>query len=102
MTDVPEISALAINVSIPEHLQWTDERRGEVFRLLTITVRMLPDGTLAAKAYGRPVAGGRGGYVSFRVPDRPEFTHLIESAATRAGALWSAHGGLGRAVTEGT
>lgn len=95
MTDQPEISALAINVAIPEHLQWTDERRGETFRLLTITVRMLPDRTLAAKAYGRPVQGGRGGYVSFRVPDRPEFTELIESAATRAGSLWAAHRGLG-------
>ncbi|MDL9977889.1 hypothetical protein [Microbacterium candidum] len=95
MTNVPEISALAINVAIPEDLQWTDERRGETFRLLTITVRMLPDGTLAAKAYGRPVAGGRGGYVSFNVPARPEFTALIESAATRAGELWSAHRGLG-------
>lgn len=95
MTDTPEISALAINVAIPEHLQWTDERRGETFRLLTITVRMLPDGTLAAKAYGRPVAGGRGGYVSFNVPARPEFADLIESAASRAGELWSAHRGLG-------
>jgi hypothetical protein len=95
MTDAPEISALAINVVIPEHLQWTDERRGEEFRLLTITVRMLPDGTLAAKAYGRPVQGGRGGYVSFRVPDRPEYAELIESAATRAGAVWAAHRGLG-------
>jgi hypothetical protein len=95
MTDAPEISALAINVVIPEHLQWMDERRGEEFRLLTITVRMLPDGTLAAKAYGRPVQGGRGGYVSFRVPDRPEYAELIESAATRAGAVWAAHRGLG-------
>jgi hypothetical protein len=102
MTDAPDITALAINVSIPEHLQWTDERRGEAFRLLTITVRMLPDGTLAAKAYGRPVTGGRGGYVSFRVPERPEFRELIESAATRAGALWSAHGELGHAAAEGT
>ena len=97
MTDAPEISALAINVVIPEHLQWMDERRGEEFRLLTITVRMLPDGTLAAKAYGRPVQGGRGGYVSFRVPDRPEYDELIECAATRAAAVWAAHRGLGRA-----
>jgi hypothetical protein len=102
MTDAPDITALAINVAIPEHLQWTDERRGEAFRLLTITVRMLPDGTLAAKAYGRPVAGGRGGYVSFRVPERPEFRELIESAATRAGALWSAHGELGHAAAADT
>jgi hypothetical protein len=95
MTDAPEISALAINVAIPEDLQWTDERRGEAYRLLTITVRMLPDGTLAAKAYGRPVAGGRGGYVSFAVPDKSEYRALIEAAATRAGVLWGGHRGLG-------
>jgi len=95
MTDAPEISALAINVAIPDHLQWTDERRGETYRLLTLNVRMLPDGTLAAKAYGRPVEGGRPGYVSFRVPEGPEFTALIEAAATRAGVLWSGHRGLG-------
>jgi hypothetical protein len=95
MTDLPEISALAINVAIPESLQWTDERRGEAYRLLTITVRMLPDGSLAAKAYGRPVAGGRGGYVSFSVPDRAEYRELIERAATAAATRWAAHTGLG-------
>jgi hypothetical protein len=95
MTDIPEISALAINVVIPESLQWTAERRGDEYRLLTITVRMLPDGSLAAKAYGRPVAGGRGGYVSFAVPDGAEYRELIEQAATAAGARWAAHRGLG-------
>ncbi|WP_240917786.1 hypothetical protein [Phycicoccus sp. HDW14] len=55
-----EVSAMAINVTVPEHLQWTDERRGEEFLLTTLNVRMLPDGALAAKAYGRPTAGGRG------------------------------------------
>ena len=39
--------------------------------LSTLNVRMLPDGHLAVKAYGRPVAGGRGAYVSFPVPDDP-------------------------------
>ena len=91
----PDVSALAINVTIPEELRWTDTRRDQEFTLQTITVRMLPDGHLAVKAYGRPTAGGRGGYVSFPVPDRPELAALVESAATRAGELWSAHRGLG-------
>ncbi len=90
-----EVSALAINVPIPEALRWTDTRRGEEFRLTTLNVRLLPDGHLAAKAYGRPVAGGRGTYVSFPVPDREELTTLVSAAAARAGELWSAHRGLG-------
>lgn len=89
-----EVTALAINVTIPEPLRWNDSRRGEEFRLMTLNVRMLPDGHLAAKAYGRPVAGGRGTYVSFAVPDRPELHALVAQAATRAGALWTAHRGL--------
>jgi hypothetical protein len=94
--DVPlEVSALAINVTIPEGLRWTDTRRGEEFTLTTLNVRLLPDGRLAAKAYGRPTAGGRGTYVSFPVPDRPELTALVDRAASRAGALWAAHRGLG-------
>ncbi|MFW5469610.1 hypothetical protein ACOCJ4_06135 [Knoellia sp. CPCC 206435] len=90
-----DVSALAINVSIPTSLQWHDTRRGEEFVLTSLNVRLLPDGHLAAKAYGRPVAGGRGGYTSFRVPDRPELTALVDAAATRASELWSAHRGLG-------
>ncbi|NBE79578.1 hypothetical protein GVV04_00915 [Micromonospora sp. NEAU-HG-1] len=90
-----DVSALAINVTIPEALRWTDTRRGEEFRLSTLNVRLLPDGRLAAKAYGRPTAGGRGAYVSFPVPDRPELIALADEAARRAGALWAAHRGLG-------
>ena len=90
-----EVTALAINVAVPEPLQWTDSRRGEEFVLTTLNVRMLPDGTLAAKAYGRPVAGGRGGYTSFRVPDRPEVVALVAAAADKAADLWRAHRGLG-------
>lgn len=90
----PDVAALALNVQVPDRLQWTDVRRGEEFALQSITVRLLPDGTLAAKAYGRPVAGGRGGYVSFAVPDRPELRALIEAAATRAAERWSGHRGL--------
>ena len=89
-----EVSALAINVTIPEQLRWTDTRRGEEFRLTTLNVRLLRDGRLAAKAYGRPVSGGRGTYVSFPLPDREELAALVSEAAARAGELWSAHLGL--------
>ena len=52
----PEVTALAINVAVPADLQWTDVRRDEEFLLTTLNVRLLPDGSLAAKAYGRPTA----------------------------------------------
>jgi len=87
----PEVTALAINVSVPPELQWTDVRRGEEFLLTTLNVRLLPDGGLAAKAYGRPTAGGRGAYISFRVPDRAELHDLIERAAGRAADRWASH-----------
>lgn len=90
-----EVSALAINVTIPQALRWTDTRRGEAFTLTTLNVRLLPDGRLAAKAYGRPVGGGRGAYVSFPVPDSPELAALVAGAASRAGAMWAAHRGTG-------
>ncbi|WP_229827419.1 hypothetical protein [Klenkia taihuensis] len=84
-----EVVALALNVVVPEHLRWTDVRRGEEFTLQTLTVRPLPDGGTAAKAYGRPTAGGRGAYTSFPVPDRPELTELVAAAAARAAQLWA-------------
>ena len=86
-----DVSALAINVTIPEALRWTDTRRGEEFLLTTLNVRLLADGNLAAKAYGRPTGGGRGTYVSFPVPDREELVALVSQAADRAGELWTAH-----------
>ena len=95
MTEHPEVSALAINVAIPEDLRWADVRRDQEFTLMTLNVRLLPDGRLAAKAYGRPSAGGRGAYVSFPVPDRPELTELVEAAAARAAQLWAGSSGLG-------
>ncbi len=39
-----EVTALAINVTIPEALRWTDTRRGETFTLTTLNVRLLADG----------------------------------------------------------
>ncbi|MEU3856408.1 hypothetical protein AB0F03_03350 [Streptomyces sp. NPDC028722] len=95
MSGDPEVSALAINVTIPPALRWTDTRRGEVFELTTLNVRLLPDGHLAVKAYGRPVGGGRGAYVSFPVPDEPALAALIADAAGHAGVLWAGHRGPG-------
>ncbi|WP_330237651.1 hypothetical protein [Streptomyces sp. NBC_00525] len=89
-----DVSALAVNVTIPPELRWTDTRRGTEFQLTTLNIRLLKDGHLAAKAYGRPVAGGRGAYVSFPVPDRPELATLMSEAATRASTLWATHRGL--------
>ena len=89
-----EVTALAINVTIPEALRWTGTRRGQTFTLTTLNVRLLADGHLAVKAYGRPVGGGRGAYVSFAVPENPVLAALIAEAATRAGSLWAAHRGL--------
>lgn len=89
-----DVSALAINVTIPEALRWTDTRRGEEFVLTTLNVRLLPDGRLAAKAYGRPAGGGRGTYVSFPLRNTPELVALVDEAASRASALWAAHRGL--------
>jgi|SRR2546430_6348154 hypothetical protein len=89
-----EVTALAINVTIPETLRWTDTRRGETFVLTTLNVRLLPDGHLAAKAYGRPTGGGRGTYVPFPVPDKPELTALISDAANRASSRWATHRGI--------
>lgn len=91
---MPEVSAAAINVTIPEELRWNDTRRGVEFKLSTLNVRLLPDGHLAVKAYGRPTGGGVGAYVSFPVPDRAEIAHLVAAAAQRAGELWTAHRGL--------
>ena len=89
-----EVTAAAVNVTIPTALQWTDIRHGDTFMLTTLNVRLLPDGHLAVKAYGRPTGGGRGTYVSFPVPEQPELIALVAAAATRAAALWGAHRGL--------
>src|SRR5215467_2799605 len=88
-----EVTALAINVTIPEALRWTDSRRGQTFTLTTLNVRLLADGHLAAKAYGRPVGGGRGAYVPFPVPENPTQAGLVAEAGSHAGSLWAAQRG---------
>jgi hypothetical protein len=88
------LKALAFNVEIPEHLRWTDVRRGEEFELQSLTVRLLPDGHLAAKAYGKPVAGGRGAYVSFPVRHSDEIDRLMSDAADEAARRWADNPGF--------
>lgn len=48
MSDAPpDVTALAINVTIPEDLRWTDTRRGQEFLLSSLNVRLLRNGHLA-------------------------------------------------------
>jgi hypothetical protein len=89
-----DVTALAINVEIPEALRWTDTRRDELFHLTTLNVRLLRDGRLAVKAYGRATGGGRAAYTSFSVPDSPELAALVAAGAARAAELWSSNRGL--------
>jgi hypothetical protein len=88
------VNALAINVVIPEDLQWTDAREGKRYTLNTLNIRILPSGHLAAKAYGRPEDGGRGTYVAFPVRKSAEIEALIHDAATQASKLWLNHKGF--------
>ena len=53
----PDVTALAINVAIPEGLRWTGTRRGEEFTLTTLNVRLLPDGRLAGNLDDRAARG---------------------------------------------
>lgn len=92
-----EVTALAINVTVPEALRWTAQRRGRTFTLSTLNVRLLSDDHLAVRAYGRPTDGGRGAYVSFPVPDDPVLDTLVARAASVAAGRWAAH--RGRATT---
>lgn len=42
-SDGPDLNALAVNVVVPDELQWTDMRGGHEFTFATITVRPLPE-----------------------------------------------------------
>ena len=93
MPDALEVAALALNVTIPEHLQWTDQRRGEEFRLTPITVRLLPDGHLAAK---RMAARSPADAAATPRPcaRHAEVAASIKAAASQAATLWGGHQGL--------
>src|SRR4051812_18322119 len=71
MDDDVEFTALAINVTIPEALRWTDVRRGTEFQLSTLNVRLKPNGHLAAKAYGRAADRRRSRYLRLVPGARP-------------------------------
>lgn len=66
-----ELNGVAVNVTIPEDLRWTGERRGEAHILTSLTVRLLPDGHLAVEGVRPP--GGRWAWRVRLVPraDRP-------------------------------
>jgi hypothetical protein len=69
--DARTSSTVAIKVTLAESLRCTDTRGRQACTLTTLNVRLLADGHLAAKAYGRPTGGGRGTYVSSPSPTNP-------------------------------
>ena len=88
----PDVSALAINVTIPQGLRWTDTRRGEEFTLTTLNVRLLPDGRLAAKAYG---GRRRPRHIRLVPRARPARTgHPDRQGCQPRRRAWAAHRGL--------
>jgi hypothetical protein len=90
------VNALAINVAIPEDLQWTDVREGKRYTLNTLNIRILPSGHLAARAYGRPEDGGHGTYVAFPVRESEKIQALIDDATVQASERWLNHKGFQR------
>lgn len=68
-----EVTALAINVMIPESQRWTGTRRGERFSLTTLNVRLLPDGHLAVKAYAARRAAAAATMSRSRSPTTPSW-----------------------------
>jgi hypothetical protein len=75
--DAPaDVSALKINITISEGLRWPKTRRDEELTLTTLSVRLLPDGCLAAKTYGPSTDGGTRHIRLVPVPNRPEMTAL--------------------------
>jgi hypothetical protein len=86
--------AQAINIPVPEDLRWTQEHDGETFTITSITVRLLADGHLAAKAYGRRENGRTAAYVGLAFEPTPEIEALVDAGIRDAAARWVAHRGF--------
>ncbi|HET7902391.1 MAG TPA: hypothetical protein VFL59_14510 [Candidatus Nanopelagicales bacterium] len=86
--------AQAINIPVPEDLRWTQVHEGERFTITSITVRLLPDGHLAAKAYGRRENGRTAAYVGLPFEPTPEIEALIDDGIRDAAARWLDHRGF--------
>ena len=85
---MPSHPAQAINLPVPDALQWTQEHKGETYTVTSITVRLLEDGHLAAKAYGRVVGGRTAAYVGLPVELTPQLRALIDSGIADAARRW--------------
>jgi hypothetical protein len=85
---VPSHPAQAINLPVPEPLQWEQEHQGSTYQVTSVTVRLLPDGHLAAKAYGRVVGGRTAAYVGLPVELTPQLRALVDQGIAEAAHRW--------------
>jgi hypothetical protein len=85
---VRDVSVLAINVTIPKGLRWTDVGRGEESRLLRSASDSFRMGASRRGPTVGPTGGGRGAYVPFPVPGTPEMTASVTRAGSPAATLW--------------
>jgi hypothetical protein len=86
--------AQAVNIRVPEELRWQQEHDGETFTVTSITVRLLDDGHLAAKAYGRLPDGRTAAYVGLPLEPTPEIEALVDRGVREAAQRWLDHRGF--------
>ena len=92
--------AQAVNIPVPEHLRWEQVHQGETFTITSITVRLLDDGHLSAKAYGRRAGGGVAAYVGLPLTLTSELEALIDAGVRSAAQRWLDHKGFRLAGTR--
>lgn len=86
--------AQAVNLPVPEDLRWQQDHDGETFTITSITVRLLDDGHLAAKAYGRRSDGRTAAYVGLPFEPTPEIEALVDRGVREAAQRWLDHRGF--------
>jgi hypothetical protein len=85
---MPAHPAQAINLPVPDELQWEQEHQGTTYAVTSLTVRLLPDGHLAVKAYGRAVGGRTAAYVGLPVELTPQLRELVDDGIADAAQRW--------------
>jgi hypothetical protein len=86
--------AQAVNIPVPEHLRWQQVHEGETFTITSITVRLLDDGHLSAKAYGRRENGRTAAYVGLPFVPTPGLEALVDEGVRSAAQRWLDHRGF--------
>ena len=82
-----------LEVALLRRLQ--QEHAGETYTVTSITVRLLEDGHLSAKAYGRRADGRAAAYVGLPFVPTPELEALVDEGVRSAAQRWLDHQGFG-------